>query len=203
MDLSFNTPEKYRMVVLLPDQLAGNSEFAYKIHWMAAREHRDVFYLVLVEDSNEMLPISRRMTTMKAGTVGDMVRVSSKLILKSDWLKTLQDIYHPGDVLVCLEGQTIQTSLMQTIPMPVFLQQKFNAPIRLINGFNLILHAQARRVLYSIFFWFGFMVILVGFSLLEVTIDRNVQGLTHLALLFMAVGVEFWSILAWSNIPRI
>jgi hypothetical protein len=67
-------PEKKRLIVILPDSLAGNLELAHKIHWVALREHCDVLYITLVDNFDRYLQKSRSMATMAAVTASTFLR---------------------------------------------------------------------------------------------------------------------------------
>jgi hypothetical protein len=71
---------KNRLIVLVPEGVAGSPELAKKIYWMAQRDQSDVFYLVFFDDASERLTISRSMATMKAMTTHKNVLVSLKNI---------------------------------------------------------------------------------------------------------------------------
>jgi hypothetical protein len=197
------TIEKNRLIVLLPDHLAGNLELAYKIHGMAALEQRDVLYLTLLEDDQQRLSISRRMATMKAATCGELITVYSKLAFRGEWLATLQELYSPGDMVVCQSEQTVKTGFMRMVPIPVFIKENLHMPCRGFSGFYHPWKIQTRLWLFSLLFWLGCLVILGAFTFLEIRIDNDIQGIARMVLLLMAIVFEFGMLSIWSRLPRI
>ena len=202
MDTNTTQAARKRMIVILPESDAGNLSVAYKVHWIAVREQRDVVYLTLVKDMAEMMTCARRMATMKAATEGDHVFAVSKLVPAGEWLKTVQEIARPEDLLVCQEDQTVKTGFMQAQPASDYLARLLGNPIRTMPSDKPAWRGQAHRWLLGAAFWLGFFAIVAVFSLLEIQIDRTVQGGAHMVLLLMALGLEFGAIAALSRIPR-
>jgi hypothetical protein len=94
---------KSRLVVLLPEQLAGNLDIARKINHLAARENADVLYLVSLLKAGGSLPVIRSMVTMKALTSDGEIVVGYQLVARSNWVKTLKELYRPQDMIVAPE----------------------------------------------------------------------------------------------------
>lgn len=91
---------KSRLVVLIPEQMAGNLDIARKINHLAALENADVLYLVSLLKAGVSLPVIRSMVTMKALTSDGEIIVSYQLVARSNWQKTLRKQYRPQDVIV-------------------------------------------------------------------------------------------------------
>ena len=200
---SIEPVSKKRLIVLVPEGLAGNSDLAQKIYWMALRDQCDVLYLAFVDAEEKMLSVSRSMATMKALTSGDLVVVHSKLTYTHDWLKTLRDFYQPEDRIVCHEEQTVKNGFLKTTPIKDLLSEIFNAPIYPISGLYHPWQVLSRKWLYGLLFWIGFLVILAVFGLLEIQIDRTLQGLTRIVLLFIVLAFELGTFLVWNRMPKI
>ena len=107
MNLASEPNHKSRLVVLLPEQLAGNLDIARKINHLAARENADVLYLVSLVKAGLSLPVIRSMVTMKALTSDGEIIVSYQLVARSIWLKTLKEQYRPQDVIVAPKDMSI------------------------------------------------------------------------------------------------
>jgi len=202
MDANSIQTARNRMIVILSESEAGILSVAYKVHWLAVREQRDVLYLTLVKDSAEMMTCARRMATMKAATEGDQVQASSKLIPAGEWLNTIKSIASPQDKLVCLEEHTVKTGFMKAEPASAFLSQLLERPVQTLPADSPIWRDQAHRWLMGAIFWLGFIAILAVFSMLEIEIDRTVQGSVHTLLLLIALGLEFGAIAALARMPR-
>jgi hypothetical protein len=202
MDSPVVESKNSRLIFILPDSLAGNLELAHQLHRIALMEHRDIFYLTLVKDTDAMLPLIRQLTSMKAATVGEDIRAFSKCISQDDWLESLKKIYRPGDALMCPEELTVKSGFMQSIPMTTVLYEKFKTPVRFIAGAWMNGHKPVWQHLYQIIFWLGCLLILGLFSMIEISIDRYFQGFTHIALLGIVFVVEFGSLIVWNHFPQ-
>ncbi len=191
--------QKLRLIVLIPDGLAGNRDLAHKLHGMAQRDHRDVFYLSLVDYEENQLAVSRSMATMKAVTSADDLEVLSETAESSRWIEALREIYRPGDVVVCHEEQSVRYGLLNAGPLDEFIREQLSMPVRTVSGFYHPQKIQLKRIGGEILYWFGFIVILALFSALEIALDRAIQGGMQTVVLCAALCVEFAAIMTWHN----
>ncbi len=192
-----------RLIVFVPEGIANETEFAYKVHWIAIREKRDVLYLSLVDDPDQVLPISRSMATMKAITSGSWLTVNSKLVETRQWFAVLKELYRPGDLIVCHEEQTVNVRFLKAIPVNTFLQQSLHAPVLTVTGFYHPQHLQRKWWLHEVLNLIGILMIMWLFTGLEVQIEGAARGAAQMVLEMLAVSIEVGSILIWNRIgPR-
>lgn len=190
---------KGRLIVFVPDCLAGDRELAHKIFWIALRERCDVLYLTLVENDTDMQSLSQRMAAMIAATGENCITVDSTLVNVEQWLKMLRQIYHPGDRIVCHEEQLVKQDFMKLIPITNFLHDELNFPIISISGFYHPQQIQARKWMHEVFAWLGFIIILAGFTILEIQLDHFLLGIIGKVALCVLVTFEIMAIWAWNN----
>lgn len=81
---------KVRMIVLLPESLSGDPDLSRCIYHFASRENAEVTYLVFLRDSEVILPVTRRMVTMKSLTSNNELTVNFHLIVDDRKNKALQ-----------------------------------------------------------------------------------------------------------------
>lgn len=91
---------KNRLIVPISASVAGNLKLAGSLYWIAISNHFDVLYLVLVSGGLDDLSISRRMATMNAYTADEVVHASYKILHTAEYLKTMENCLHVGDMLV-------------------------------------------------------------------------------------------------------
>ncbi len=194
---------KNRLLVLVPEGLAGNLDLAKKIYWMAFRSHYDVTYLAFVDNGDERLAISRSMATMKALTGDRGITASMILTPSHNWLNTLRENYRPGDKIVCHDEQYFRTGFLRAIPVCDALADIFAAPIESISGFYHPWHVLSRKWLFTLLFWLGIAVIFTLFSILEIQIDQTVQGFARTTLILIVLFLEFGAIWTWNHLPKI
>jgi hypothetical protein len=198
MDSNLEVELKHRLIVLVPDCLAGSLDMARKVYSIAQSEDRDVLYLTLVDDDEKMIAVSRSMATMKAVTAGQWLVVNSRLTGTGHWLAALREIYRPGDMIVCHEEQSVKDGFLRTQPVSEFLRATLKAPVRIISGFYHPQKVQAVQWLRGLLFWLGCLVILAGFTLLEIRLDQATAGAAHTWLLMVALVFEFGSVWVWN-----
>jgi len=195
-----NSPQKTRLIVLLPESLAGNLEFAQMIHRMAVKDKKDVLYLTLLDNNDNPLGVSRQVATMKAITESNLIRARSVQIPASHWFGKLQDIFRPGDIVVCHEEQVVKQGFLKTIPISDFLSSAMRMSIITVNNYYHPQRIQIKSWLLTILFWVGALVILAGFSLLEVQANMAFPGSVNKLVLAALLIVEFSMVWAWNQI---
>lgn len=200
MSLTTETVRKNRLIVLVPDCLAGNLDLAHKVFWMALRNQCNVLYLALVDDDEKMLSVTRCMTTMKAVTAGNRLVVNSKLAQTALWLKTLREVYRPGDRIVCHQEQSVKNGFLKTMPISEFLHNALDVPIISISGYYHPQRVQVSQWFRTFVAWLGFLLILLSFTALEIRLDYLFQDGLGKALLCILVIFEIGAIWAWNCI---
>ncbi|NMB67934.1 MAG: hypothetical protein GYA20_04160 [Chloroflexi bacterium] len=197
-----NFTDKKRLIVLLPESLAGSTDLAHQINWMASLQPFNVLYLPMVEEDSNPLVVSRRMTTMVAATIGEPMHVSSRAIARKGWLDSLREIYQPGDLLVCMAEQSVKTGFMHAVSMQDYLQDVLQIPCRTVNGYYHPEHDRIRQWLLTAVFWLVALAILIVFSLLEINIDQSLHGSMRIVVLILAVSLELGLLMLWTRIPK-
>jgi hypothetical protein len=109
------THPKVRMIVLLPESLAGDPALSRCMYAFANREKAEVTYLVFLKDSEVILPVTRRMVTMKALTSNNELTVHFRLIVDDRKNKALQTF----DEVTGQDSFTGRDSFIpKSLPMP-------------------------------------------------------------------------------------
>ena len=191
-----------RLIVLLPASLAGDLGFAQKIHWMAARAQNDVLYLTLLDDPDSSLTTQRGIATMKAVTESNLIHAGSVLTPAALWFEKLREIHRPGDTVVCHAEQVVKAGFLKTVPMPEYLAGIMNAPVVTVEGYYSPQRTLVKSWMSGLLFWLGALVILVGFTLLELQADTAFPGFAHKLVLTAILVIEFGAVWLWSQIVR-
>ncbi|MFA5837814.1 MAG: hypothetical protein WC837_12750 [Bellilinea sp.] len=194
--------EHPRLIVLMPASLAGNLEFAQKIHWMAARAQNDVLYLTLLDDPDSTLTAQRNLATMKAVTESNLIHAGSILAPAARWFEKLEKVLRPGDTVVCHAEQMVKHGFLKTVPMPDYLSEILKAPVVTVNGFYSPQRTLLKNWLSGLLFWMGALVILAGFTFLELQADTAFPGFTHKLVLAAILIIEFGAFWLWNQIIR-
>jgi len=200
MTLTIEAGFKKRLIVLLPESLAGNTILARAVHQLALQNGADVLYLTLVDDDEKKLTVAREMATMKAITADHGLLANSRLVATGSWLTMLRETCRVGDIVVCHAEQTVRDGVFSTRPMNYFLQETLSVPVITLAGYYRPRNEHIKALLNNLLIWVGFLVILTAFTWLEFSLDSAIHGAIHTILLVLLVMVEFGAVLAWNNL---
>ena len=112
--MNLEQEQNSRLIVLLPQSLVGDVDFAQKVHWMASRAHKDVLYLTLLDEPDAALSVARGIATMKAVTESNLIQVGSIQVLAPRWFEKLQQVFRNGDTILCHREQSVKLGLFKT-----------------------------------------------------------------------------------------
>lgn len=100
MNWELDSNQKAKLLVLLPEQWAGNLDLARNIYRLASHANANVIYLVALSNSHSTLPVIRSMVTMTALTEGSETVASYELVVKTNWVRTIKNLYRPQDTII-------------------------------------------------------------------------------------------------------
>lgn len=200
--MTLKAEQSSRLIVLLPQSMVGDMGFAQKIHRMANTAHHDVLYLTLLDDPDQGLSIARGIATMKAVTESNLIKAGSVQVSSYRWFDKLQQISRPGDTIVCQQEQTVKLGLFQTVPTSEYVAQNLTNPVVTVDGFYHPQQTVIKGWMRGLLFWLGALVIVIGFTLLELQADLAFPGFAHKLVLAAILLVEFGAIWFWSQIIR-
>ncbi len=198
--MTLKAEQNSRLIVLLPESLVGDLDFAQKIHRMASRTQSDVLYLTLLNDPDQVLSVARGIATMKAVTESNLIKAGSVQVPRSHWFEKLQQVCLPDDTIVCHSEQTVKLGLFQTQPTAEYLTQIQTNPVVTVEGFYHPQQTFLKSWLRGMLFWLGAVAIVVGFTLLELQADLAFPGFAHKLVLAAILLIEFGAIWFWSQI---
>lgn len=200
MNLSTNTSSTPRLVVIVPEELADSTELARKVHSLALACGSEVFFLALLGPDEDTLAMARSLATLKAVTSDGLLAVSSKIVPSSAWLEGLVEVFRPGDTVVYMAEQRVQSGFLQNQALGAALAEKIRAPLIPMQGIYHPRAARLQRLLFGLVFWAGCLAIITGFSLLEFQVDRGIQGAAHTIFLMFTASIEIGAIYAWNKL---
>ncbi|MGE5379011.1 MAG: hypothetical protein ACM3XO_28470, partial [Bacteroidota bacterium] len=141
--------------------------------------------------------LRRTLVKMAAMVNYDHVSAQTEVIFGTDWMKAVKSRCQPGDMVVCVDHEQYG---VQKKPLPEILQPDLDVPLYILPGFdpqnNSSLWWMAQAVA-----WTGFIVLILGFSLLQVKIILLATSWT-IFLELLTTAVEFWLILVWNHLFR-
>jgi len=200
MDLRNDLLQPARLIVLLPESLAGDSNFARRIYTLAVQAQKDVLYLTLLDKPGNVLTMSRRIATMKAVTESNTVRVGCVQVPTGRWLQKLDEILRPEDSIVCHELQYVRQGPFKSLAIAEFLKSAVANEIILVKGYYQPQKAMVMEWIRSTVFWLGSLGILGGFTLLELQVTISLKGASNKLALAAILALEFSAVWIWNKI---
>jgi hypothetical protein len=182
---------KKHLIVLVPGELVETAKFARQIRWLALQQQRDVIYIARSNRNDDYMTTMRLLATVEAITRDGTFEVDSRQVEAGNWVKAIQSVYKPGDLIVCHEEQKVATGLGKKTPLNQHLAQQLHLPTNVLSGFYQGETFHIQPLLKSLIFWIGSLVIVLGFSLVEYRVDHLMSGAAR--ILIMAILLVFES----------
>lgn len=203
MMIETNPVRSNRLIVLLPDCLANHASLAHQVYGMAHRDQRQVIYLTLVDNEADIPLVGCHLETLKTLTATNSLSVQSTFTATKHWLRTIQNLYCPGDEVVCQKEQVVRNGLFGTLPIGDYLQSKLDIPVTYISGYYHPDKQQLYQWLRELIAWVGFLAILAFFTWFEVQLNPITSEFAEKALLSILVVIEISLIWIWNTVTKI
>jgi hypothetical protein len=192
-------PEFSRLVVLVPDRDVDETLLARKIWSLLPRRKVEVLFVSLVTDSTYGPEAQRRLVTLAAVTQDIFYRITTRLIFGRNWIKGLEGLLKPGDLVVCHTCQQTHTLFQPDVALSELIVSQLKTSVLVISGiFEEVVSPHSSRWLRQIVFWGILVGILAGFFVFEVDIDRLATGWISSVLFFLVFAVEVLLIWMWN-----
>lgn len=199
MNLIIDQIPARRLVVVITDHVVNNKELAHHIYWLASHKQLSVLYLVLVEDSENLLAVTRDLVTMKAVTSANSLQVEAKAIDVGNWLAVVQKVVHSEDIVLCQEEQMVVSGLFKTVPISEFLSSHLNVNVRTIPGFSRSIDTSSKNSVNEFFALIGFLCIIALFTWLQIRLDQALDGTLAKIIIMITVSLEIAAVWAWNK----
>lgn len=200
MDLLMNQKNSTRLIVLIPECMANNSDLAHAIYWMAEPDNLSVLYLVFVDKGENLLEVSRNMATMKALTSSNKLSVEVKIAKTGHWLDTLSKITEPNDVIICQEELTVANGFLNTMLLGNFLSRHMESPVRILSGYYHPFQSMTKKWLHELFNWIVLIAIIAVFTWLQISLDQAFRDPIAKIHIMISFCIEIGAVWAWYKI---
>jgi hypothetical protein len=185
------------LIVLVPASEANLSPLMRKVWDLAESTGANIKFLGLCNDRTEEPGLRSKLITMAAMVNYDHISAQTEVILETDWVKAVKSRCQSGDMVVCIEHQ--QYDIRQQ-PLQEILQSDLQVPVYILTEFDP--QSSSRfRWMHQAAAWTGFIVLILGFSMLQVKIILLDTAWTML-LELLTTAAEFWLILVWNHLFR-
>lgn len=161
-----------RVIVPISTRQINNQALSHAVYKLSEHQFLSVLYLVLADESDDLLEISRDMATMKAVTSSNKLSVDVMTIENDTWLDVLREIANPKDLIVCQQDQTVIDGNFKTIPIADYLTKNFDIPVYLMKDLNQHRKDRMINILHEIAGDLGFLVIISIFTWLQLDLEK-------------------------------
>jgi hypothetical protein len=185
----------HRLIVLVPAGLDA-SLVARRLRELEQTTGMPVLLLSICKERADEPALRRELVTLASLLKDGRHSLELEVEPGTDWMKVVRNHYEVGDMLVCFDGQ--QTGLLQK-PLSQLLESNFKADVYVLPGLDLQ-EAEA-NALSQVVAWLGFLVIILGFGLLQVKIVQASDNWLQNILLILSILPEFWLLHYWAGRP--
>ena len=182
-----------RLIVLLPADI-DYSAVTRQIWDLAHTSAMQVQLLGLCEDDAEEQAHRRGLINIASLLQNGGMCAEVKVAMGTNWMAVIKSNYKPGDAIVCFAEQ--RTGLLNR-PLSQVLESSFAATVYILS--NPIPQKANSNLLSQISTWLGFIVIIIGFGLLQANIVQLPKGWLQITLLTLTIFPEFWLIWVWNG----
>lgn len=190
-----------RLIVLIHNSLFVDPELARSVYRMAERENLPVLYLVLVEDQDLGLAVSRNMATVRALTSANRLLVDVRLTDTGQWLNTLRETTGAGDLIVLQDGFAAGNGSLKSYPAGEFLASQLDSPNITVSSEYQLLQPQTKKWFQEIVSTLGFLLIIAFFTWAQIKLDIAFEGALAKIFVLGSFLVEIGAIWGWSIFP--
>jgi hypothetical protein len=187
-----------RLVVLIPNLDVDETAIARKIWDLAFPARLSVLLLGLCPNLPEESNVRRRLITIAALIREPRISVEMQLGFGRNWAKSLKNVLHFGDVIICPANQ--QTGILLQ-PLDVALAN-LGFPIITLEGFQSQIRRPLLHFIQESIFWMISLAVIFIFFWFQIRISRISEEWARNALLSLTVMIEFGLIGIWNNLSH-
>ena len=183
-----------RLLVLVPSD-TDYSAATRGIWELANATGMHVRLLSLCKDAAEEQSLHRKLIGMESLLQDGKVCVESKMMIGTNWVVAVKNMYEEGDVIVCFAEQ--RTGLWQR-PLSQILESNIKATLYVLS--NPSSQRNRSNEHSSAISWLGFIGIILGFGLLQTKVLQLPESSLQSILLILSILPEFWLIWIWNSL---
>ena len=181
-----------RLVVLVPPGEVDEIALARHVWQLATCSCLRVLYLALSPDVAQAAYQRRRLAGLAALTSDQNIHAHASVFAEKNWQQALEQIWQPGDLVVCLANHQVSNHLIWRRNLGDQLFETLGMPVYLLGGCEISpvpLDWQGIKGLFSIMTSLSLVVVFFG---VQVIIERSINRPLATILLSLSVLVEIY-----------
>lgn len=189
-------PVAQRFIILVPDHPTSEVQLARAIWELTHRQQTSLIFITLVTRPAQAWRARRRLATLAALTRDRHSPVETRLAT-DNWLKAIQALWLPGDVVLCHAEQTLAYEGKRQRLAEV-LTNRYQMAVYVFTGFYPNLDQPALpRWLREVIFYGVAVALLLGFLFLQVALQRLTTAWLSQVLLAGSAALECGVLALW------
>jgi hypothetical protein len=193
-------PDIQRLIFLLPDQEVDEVKISKKIRSLALPGHHEVLLVTLVNDPDYETSARRQQMSISSLVRDPRFKLESMVVPGKSWIKLVQRLYCPGDLIVCPAEEMILTGISRREFLYRFILSRLNLPVYIYSGFYQSGQVKWIQYLRGAVFWTVMMAIFVLFFIFETRIVLTTKDWASQVVALLVVFLEAGAIYLWNVI---
>lgn len=185
-----------RLVIPVLEADIDISLLAQRIYRLATSMHANVLLVGISPDHLEEATIRRQLVTLAAAIQDRSVSVTTLVLGGVSWMKKMEEIIWPGDMIVIQAKEEIST---ESRSISQELTSRLQAPVYILSGLQPPRYKHS-GYLSQFILWLGAIGIMAGFFWIQVRIDQLPKDWAHTTLLCVSVIIEFGLLWLWNSL---
>jgi hypothetical protein len=189
-----------RLLVVVPNMDVDEAQLSRKIWTLASNYNLDVLIISVVNNPEESMSASRRLTTLAAMIRDSHFKIEKQVIFSHSWDKALRPFWRQTDLILCPAETQHYNFWGRDVPLSQFLSDRLKVPVYTFSG---LYQSSVNRLpfwLRKIPFWLGFLLIVAAGFYFESDVDQTTLGWVGQILLIFVVILEISLLYIWTLI---
>jgi len=193
-------PPFTRLVVLVPDADLDDIRLARRLRTLMTPYKKGILLLTPIRETDQESLERRRLTNLAAILHDPHYSVSTQTLESSRWIDQINPILIPGDLLVCLAGQSSPLRGLKKQTIVEALIPRVSCPLYVIDGVRVVeTHGISR--MHRLIGWLVPILVILLFLGFDIDIARDrTAGWIGTLILWIVLLVEAGLLWGWNNL---
>jgi hypothetical protein len=129
-------PPADRLVVLIPEYSVDVSALGRIVRDIALHNVSKILFLSVVQEPFGEVHMAHVLGYLYAMTHDPFLRAETDIRTNTSWVKTIREVCHPGDLILCLSDHTVKHMVFWEKALGDEIAQSFNYPVYVIRVEN-------------------------------------------------------------------
>lgn len=188
--LEMSTGSHRRLVMLVPEGELDEGKLAGALRGLAAPHGLRVLFLARRLNAETEAEQTRRLASLATLTTERTVKTSVHQAAHKDWIKALQEVQQPGDLVVVYPQQPAPGWALRRTSLAAYLGERFGAPVHTLSGLRLESRETISGRTRSLISWSASVAALIFFTWLEMSVGQAIPGGTASIIMIFLILLE-------------